>query len=192
MIKGRYMKNRLNRTNKAEKAEKAKRVLISAASGCLLLLLYRIIFSFSAQDGETSSGLSMYIAEKGVELINAITGGHWTEGFMLGVAAYFENPIRKLAHFCEYAVMGVLVYTFLRPWLQRGKRLYLITVCWVFLSAFADELHQLFVPGRYSNPLDVILDTCGGAFGMMCVIAVEKWMQKRMVAYKREKEIRGK
>lgn len=169
----------MNVNDKSDKRDRRKRILISASAGCLLLLLYSMIFSFSAQDGEQSSGLSMYVAEKGVELINALTDSNWTEGYMLEMAENVETPIRKLAHFSEYAVMGVLVYSFLRPWAKRGKRLYLITICWVFLSAAADELHQLFVPGRYSNPLDVLLDTCGGILGLLSIVSVEKWRLKR-------------
>lgn len=169
----------MNVNDKSDKRDRRKRILISASAGCLLLLLYSMIFSFSAQDGEQSSGLSMYVAEKGVELVNALTNSNWTEGYMTEMAEKVETPIRKLAHFTEYAVMGVLVYSFLRPWAQRGRKLYLITIFWVLLSAAADELHQLFVPGRYSNPLDVLLDTCGGIFALLCIVFAEKWLQKR-------------
>ena len=172
------MTNR-NMNHKSYRKDRKWRIVISIIAGCLLLLLYSTIFSFSAQDGEQSSSLSMYVAEKGVELVNAITDSNWTENHMLEIAGNFEKPIRKLAHFTEYAIMGILVYTLLRPWMERGKKLYLITVCWVFLSAAIDELHQFFVPGRYSNLLDVLLDTCGGCFGMICLLVAEKWWKKR-------------
>ena len=54
----------MNVNDKSDKRDRRKRILISASAGCLLLLLYSMIFSFSAQDGEQSSGLSMYVAEK--------------------------------------------------------------------------------------------------------------------------------
>ena len=87
------------------------------------------------------------------------------------LTAYFEHPIRKLAHFSEYACMGILLFVLWGQWLKRGKALYLLIVIWVAVSAAADELHQLFVPERYASFADVFLDSCGGAFGMLfCIL----------------------
>lgn len=97
---------------------------------------------------------------------------------MTNWATYWEHPIRKLAHFSEYAFMGVLVYTMWRPWKEHNKRLYLFVVLWVALSAAGDEFHQLFVPGRYGSAADVLLDTCGGAFGVWCCVVPEKIVKK--------------
>ena len=119
------------------------------------------------------------ISEKCAELLNAISGKHWTQNVLDSMAAYFEHPIRKLAHFSEYACMGVLLYGVWRPWKERGRKLYLLIVCWVFVSAGADEFHQLFIPGRYGCFADVVLDTCGGAFGLFACICVEKIVRRR-------------
>lgn len=144
----------------------------------LLLALYTLIFGFSAQDGEQSGSLSQLISERCVELLNTISGGHWSDVLRAQLAEYFEHPIRKLAHFSEYACMGVLLWLLWAQWLQRGRRLYLLIAGWVFLSAAADELHQYFVPGRYASPADVLLDTCGGVFGMLCCLWAEKIRRK--------------
>ena len=144
-----------------------------------LVLLYGIIFTFSAQDADESGSLSRYIAEKCVELFNSMSGKHWSQAVLDGWAAYWEHPIRKLAHFSEYACMGVLVYLLFRPWKKRDKSLYLIVILWVFLSAAADEFHQLFVPGRYGSLADVLLDTCGGAFGVGMCVCLEKMVKHK-------------
>ena len=148
----------------------------------LLFQLYLLIFSFSEQDAETSGSLSYMISQKCVEFMNALTGGSWTESFQEGLAAYFENPIRKLAHFAEYACMGVLIYGIWRPWKQGNGKWYLLTILWVLVSAAGDEIHQLYVPGRSGNLPDVLLDTCGGSFGLLCGICLERislWRRKR-------------
>ena len=116
---------------------------------------------------------------KCAELLNAISGKHWTQNVIDSMAAYFEHPIRKLAHFSEYACMGVLLYGVWRPWKERNRKLYLLIVLWVFVSAGADEFHQLFVPGRYGCFADVVLDTCGGAFGLLVCVCVEKIVRRR-------------
>lgn len=150
--------------------EKKKKILITVPATVMLLILYLFIFCFSAQDAEQSGSISKMITEKCVEFFNSLTGGHWSRDFMESLTTYFEHPVRKLAHFAEYACMGVLLYVIWRQWLSKGKRLYLLILSWVFVSAALDELHQWFVPGRYASIADVLLDTCGGAFGMLLMI----------------------
>ena len=156
-----------------------KKISITIICGSLLLALYGMIFFFSAQNGEESGSLSALVSELCAEFLNTITGKNWTEAFVKGLAEYFENPIRKLAHFCEYAVMGVLVYLLWRQWMESGKKLSVLVLLWVLVSASLDELHQLFVPDRYGNVWDVLLDTCGGVFGMGVLIWLEKVKAKR-------------
>ncbi len=182
---------RLSMTGKNRKMTgKNRKWKITVPAAVLLLALYMVIFGFSAQDGEQSGSLSQMISEKCVELFNSLSGGKWSKAFMEGLAAYFEHPIRKLAHFSEYACMGILVYVLWAQWMDRGRRLYLLTVEWVFLSAAADEFHQLFVPGRYGSFADVLLDTCGGSFGMaLCMLAAylhRRSVRKRKAAGKPE------
>lgn len=165
--------------NKQRIQGSTQRVLITCVAAILLGLLYCIIFSFSAQDGVQSGSLSQLISEKCVEFIHSLSGANWSEAMMTGLAEYFEHPIRKLAHFSEYACMGVLVYVLWSQWMRRGRRLYLLTVGWIALSAACDEFHQYFVPGRYASVADVLLDTCGGACGMLFCIAVAALHRRR-------------
>lgn len=158
---------------------KKRKILVTAASGVLLVLLYCVIFGFSAQNGEESGSLSQKISVKWVEIVNSLSGRNWSSEVRKNLAEYWEHPIRKLAHFSEYACMGMLVYTLWSQWIRRGKRLYALTVGWVFLSAAMDEFHQRFVPGRYGSFGDVLLDTCGGLFAMLFCILVHRMKRRR-------------
>lgn len=167
------------------------KIVVSSIATIFLVILYAFIFSFSEQDGETSGGLSRMISEKCVELWNAIAHKNWSELMIKSFAEYFENPIRKLAHFCEYAVMGGLLFWIWYPWIGFGNNdennggirvwrkiplLARISVPWIFISAAFDEIHQLFVPDRYGCFGDVLLDTAGGCFGLICcVYSVKIW-----------------
>lgn len=156
------------------KNELKRKIAVTVPAAILLLALYMVIFDFSAQDAEQSGSLSMMISEKAVEFLSSFAGGGWSQAFKEDLALYFEHPIRKLAHFGEYAVMGILTYLVWHPWVQRRKKLYLLVVVWVFVSGSCDEFHQLFVPGRYGNLADVCLDTCGGAFGLLICLTVNR------------------
>ena len=159
--------------------------ITSIIAGILLIIMYIVIFSFSNQDGEKSGSLSFYISEKCVSFFNSLSNRNWTETMMQGMAEYFENPIRKLAHFGEYTCMGILIFNVVSPWIKQGKTLYIIITIWVFLSASADEIHQLYVPGRYGNFWDVLLDTCGGIFGIVVCVIISN-MKKNVIFKKKD------
>jgi VanZ family protein len=160
---------------KVRDTKQGKKVAITVVSAILLSLLYVLIFSFSEQDGETSSSLSMTISRKCAEILEALQREHWTDAYRESLALYFEHPIRKLAHFCEYACMGVLIFGIwsphkaLRPF---PKKWFRIEVLWLFLSAAADEIHQLFIPGRSGQFADVLLDTAGGVTGFFVIYLI--------------------
>lgn len=139
-----------------------------------LVQLYLVIFFFSGQNAEESGSVSRLVSEKCVELYGTISGKDWTGQLVKELASCFEHPLRKLAHFAEYAYMGVLVYLMWSPWIERRKKRCLTVLVWVFLSAAADEIHQLFVQGRYGSMSDVLLDTCGGLAGIILCVAVTK------------------
>ena len=71
--------------------------------------------------------------------------------------------IRKAAHFAEFAALGMLLAWQL--WLREknmGR-----AVLWGLLTACIDESIQFFVPGRAPGLLDVGIDVCGAAAGMI-------------------------
>ena len=92
--------------------------------------------------------------------------------------------IRKCAHLTEYAVLALLLWRAIRQtdgknlrplvapersggvWNWREARLALLIV--MFYAA-ADEFHQSFVPSRTSLVSDVLIDTSGGAAGLLAL-----------------------
>lgn len=152
---------------------------MAIVSGLLLIVLYVLIFGFSAQDGETSGSISLTLSRYGVTLWNRLNGGQWSEQVRNALAAYLEYPLRKAAHFTEYAVMGILVCCFLGAFIKSVKKIFFSSVLWIFISAALDELHQYFVPGRWASVKDVLLDTCGGMAGAALCCLVLNRMEKR-------------
>ena len=156
---------------------------MTALAAVLLLALYYIIFAFSDQDGEASGSASLKVSTQVVEIADKLTNSNWSAAIKKSLAEYFEHPIRRLAHFSEYAGMGMLVYILWRQWMKKGKGLYWLTIAWVLFSAIGDEIHQSFVPGREASVSDVLLDTCGGVFGLgLCIVAevlYQKWSSRK-------------
>ena len=70
----------------------------------LLVVWMGVIFMFSSQNGEESSGISNGIL---LTLMNVVP----MENLSIETLSFF---IRKAAHFTEYAILGLLVYINLR------------------------------------------------------------------------------
>jgi len=71
---------------------------------------------------------------------------------------------RVIAHFSEYALLAALWSWALAPAL--GRRALPLAAAISFAWAVSDEIHQSFVPGRDSDPLDVVVDSFGIAAGL--------------------------
>lgn len=78
----------------------------------------------------------------------------------------FFVPIRKMAHFGIYLVLGISLISFLREFSIPILKLLLLSIFLAFLYACSDEIHQLFVPGRSGQFSDVLLDTLGASVGI--------------------------
>ena len=71
----------------------------------------------------------------------------------------WDTILRKGAHVTEYAILGLLL---LRA-LGRETPAFFAGVAY----AVTDELHQHFVAGRHSSPVDVAIDSCGVLLGVL-------------------------
>ena len=149
-----------------DQKKKGIKVAVSIVAAMFLVALYATIFCFSGQEGEESGKLSHTVTKKIVDGVDRVARKHWTEEMKEAIISAWEHPVRKLAHFSEYALMGILVFILWMPWIRRGWKLNLIVIAWVFLSAAADEFHQTFVAQRSGNFVDVLIDTSGGCFGL--------------------------
>ncbi len=84
------------------------------------------------------------------------------------LALLLDHPIRKLAHFTEYMILGALMVGILQfreksDYWKRGLIVWGIAC----LYAVTDEVHQLFVPGRAGALKDVLLDSAGALVGVL-------------------------
>lgn len=141
--------------------------------GALCLIWMFVIFGMSNAQGEESQGMSDTIVIFLSKILPFVSyNDTWT--FI----------VRKLAHFSEYAILGMLYYLFFSTYRIIGKKQILILIGCVFAYACSDEFHQLFMEGRAGQFRDVCIDTAGGATGILLwhwiYTYVLKYKQKRM------------
>ena len=110
--------------------------------------------------------------------------------------------VRKGAHFSEYAAFGLSLYALGRALagLRKGKKdagseqeqfggkekkafapdPALISWAAGTLYAITDEIHQLFVPGRFGQVSDIIIDSMGVATGILLLYIISETNKKRV------------
>lgn len=116
------------------------------------IILMIVIFSFSNQTGNESSGLSSQIVS-------------WIQTYLH--IPVTEFIIRKLAHMSEYALLTfTFIYGFYKNKFSFNKVCIYSLSC-TFLYACSDEFHQLFIGGRAGQFTDVLIDTCGGILAIL-------------------------
>ena len=120
-----------------------KNKVIVIASWLLVILTMIIIFNFSSQNSTQSSQVSEGVV---VEILGIVMD---KEEITPPVIQKFQFPIRKLAHFGIYMLLGFCMLnayhnsTALKPWIN----IVLSIACCAAYAAF-DEAHQSFSAGR--------------------------------------------
>ena len=131
------------------------------------IIMMVLIFSFSEQDGATSSQLSYQVGVKGYTIVNEVFDKGWSEERISQLSMKSQFYIRKTAHFTEYFLLAVSVAFPLYVFGVRG--LWLVFFAGSFCVAFAglDEFHQSFTAGRSPQKKDVLIDSCGVLLGVI-------------------------
>lgn len=136
-----------------------------------------LIFYFSAQPAEQSGAVSQSITEKIISVLPILSRTiSPAQTALIGAA---EVWVRKFAHFCIFAVLGVLAFLNGKLHFKRRQAVYALLFC--FLYAVSDELHQLATAGRSCEMRDVCIDFCGsvcGVLGMCWLLQIKKRRRK--------------
>ena len=139
----------------------------------LVILWMIVIFSFSNQKADDSSKLSDGLILKTVRIIEKITNKEYSDEEIL---EKFVKPVRKLAHFTIYLILGVLVYLYIKEFNISNKFIVSLLIC--ILYAASDEIHQLFIVGRSGRILDVLIDSLGSLTGIFIIKKVGRLYEK--------------
>jgi VanZ family protein len=84
----------------------------------------------------------------------------------------------KGVHFLEYAVLGLfMAHAVHSTWPVRALR-YLAAI-WLTVSlGLVDELHQLYVPGRSADFLDLVADSVGAVVAVLAYAGLRRVLRK--------------
>lgn len=81
----------------------------------------------------------------------------------------------KLAHVVVYAILGMLCLRAMRRTTDMGTwKTGALSVLIVLGYGVSDEIHQMFVPKRSSDVLDVLADVVGGTLGVILLSRIRR------------------
>jgi len=85
--------------------------------------------------------------------------------------AFNDFILKKVAHLTVYAILYLLIYRSVLILNNQQKlkstKYYIIPFLLILVYAGSDEIHQLFVPGRYATLRDVGYDALGGLIAFL-------------------------
>lgn len=110
-----------------------------------------IIFLFSNQNENTSESMSNGVLTFIMRF------------FSLEIDSYL---LRKIAHFFEYMILGILIILVIREYKKVTRKQIILGILFCMLYACSDELHQMFIAGRSPHVFDVMIDTFGSMSGI--------------------------
>lgn len=155
-----------------------KRVLAYICIFSLTISWMALIYGFSAQDATESGGLSAVIAEPVTQMIMKLRDLPAEEYDALYMQV--DSIIRVMAHFTEYAILGILMTVLCRMLYWKG-----LWIPWVICTVFAvtDEWHQSYSPGRTAEVKDVVIDSAGVICGIILLLMLRKVWRSRNRRY---------
>ena len=119
-----------------------------------LLTLWLILVIFlSCQSGNESGGLS-----------------HWIANNIFGIPGNdFHAVLRTCAHFGMHFILAILMYG--AAYYSYDNPRTFATIIGL-LVAVSDELLQYYIPGRYPEFIDIVVNTTGILFGVLLSAAI--------------------
>ena len=135
---------------------------------CSILLCLNLVFIWGNSSlpgdtsGEISNGLLLWLSQ--------LLGDAWVMG---------EYLLRKLAHFSEFAMLGLLLtWRFLLQG-QTGVHRFTMPLLCGNLAACVDETIQVFSPDRGPSVIDVWIDTAGVTAGIVILLLGKAILEKK-------------
>lgn len=127
-------------------------------SWVLVLICMGIIFSLSAQVAEESQELSDSLIHRLFEFL----------GIELN-----SDFIRTTAHMLEFMGLSLLIFNAVYSTWEH-KLTPVIAFTGTVFYAITDEVHQLFVPGRAFQLIDILVDSTGALIGVIASFVILK------------------
>ncbi len=141
------------------------RIILIVLTVMVMIFIFRMSSMEAAESSQLSTSVGYTVGEIVIDGFNEMPAGEQQQ-YVDGI----EHPLRKLAHFSEFAALGfLLLFDILAFTKLSGAKRFLTAVILGLIYAATDEYHQTLVSGRSCELKDVMIDVSGVITG--CIVA---------------------
>ncbi len=155
------------------------RILLTSLTLAVMLM----IFLFSTENAERSDATSGHFSRVVISVLYPDYDAYPAER-QKTLFNEVQFSVRKVAHFTEYMILGLLMRLTLESWFGNRKNLFISSLGAGTLYACTDELHQLITDGRSGQWQDVLIDGSGVLAGVLILTLLLEWLRRRASAGK--------
>ena len=143
-----------------------------AVFSAVTLAWMAVIFLFSSQNGDDSSGISDFLIRLLCGIVRCVPTPD--------VFSVMSLIIRKAAHMTEFGILALLWLGTLHSGFPGFQWRYPAAFAAASLYAATDEVHQLFVSGRAGQVTDWLIDSSGALIFLSAAWIISKFFMQRM------------
>ncbi|HEX9058870.1 MAG TPA: VanZ family protein [Clostridia bacterium] len=158
-----------------------KHIIISFVGTILCMLA---IFILSAQPATESDNNSKNVVHKIVDSTVKLGGEDITEQQKIDLVERVNPIARELMHSVVYFVLGVFAHITILGLRKKYLSAGIITFIFCVAYGLSDEIHQLFVPGRCFQLIDLGMDAIGSLAAIALVMLLYIIKRKKIIAAK--------
>ena len=150
---------------------KEKNKLVKCILWILVVVWMIVIFMLSNAPSNASSKSSRNVIRGGFEVTINVTNGvgitnyHPSKSELNKIVSKLNEPLRECMHGFEYFILAILLVMALSK--SNIRNVYKLAMFICILYALSDEIHQMFIPGRAFQLIDLIIDLIGCLIGCL-------------------------
>lgn len=134
---------------------------------CVIWMGY--IFMMSAETAKESTNRSDKVIDKYLEITDPDYSSLSDDDKNI-IIKNKQSNVRSLAHGAVYVVLGALATGVFLTYKANYIKCIIMSTSLCIIYAVSDEIHQIFVPGRTAQLIDLVMDTAGSLLGIFIVI----------------------
>ena len=141
----------------------------------LVIICMLQIFLLSSDPADLSNKKSNHVI---VWIAEVLAGHTLSEDVRQEKIEEYVLFVRKGAHIFVYFLLGFFILSLMKEYHVITWKIVLLAFFFSFLYACSDEVHQLFVPGRSGNIIDIGIDSIGSFLGVLCYYLFYRFRRK--------------
>jgi len=139
-----------------------------------------VIFYFSSQPAPVSNANSVNLLFISLKIFRSVFNIPLTDQSIIMLVGRINDMAREYMHSFVFFLAGLCIYYAVSRFQKKRIHTVLRSAVFCMIYAILDEIHQLFVPGRAFELVDLALDFTGSSIGILLMYFIQGLRRKRL------------